>query len=80
MLAHPGDWLLIRSHSDGGHIRRAQILATAAAGGPPFTVKWTEDDHESTIFPGSDAQVVSAADEQAIEQNWSTPGSAVPRS
>ena len=61
MKAHEGDWLVVHSHSDGGHVRRAEIIGTRDDGTPPYTVRWIDDDRTSVIFPGPDAQVVSAA-------------------
>jgi hypothetical protein len=34
MQAHPGDWLIMHSHTDGGHVRRAEIISTGADGAP----------------------------------------------
>jgi hypothetical protein len=61
MKAHEGDWLVVHSHNDGGHVRRAEIIGTRDDGTPPYTVRWIDDDRTSVIFPGPDAQVVSAA-------------------
>jgi len=61
MKAHDGDWLVVHSHNDGGHVRRAEIIGTRDDGPPPYTVRWIADDRTSVIFPGPDAQVVSAA-------------------
>lgn len=63
MKAHAGDWLVIHSHLEGRPIRRAVILAVGPAGEPPYTVRWTDSDHEGLIFPGPDASIVSAAEE-----------------
>jgi len=64
MKAHSGDWLVVHSHTDSGPVRTAEIIATGVDGTPPYTVRWVEDDRESVVFPGPDAQIVSA-DEQA---------------
>ena len=64
MQAHPGDWLVVHSHTDNAQTRKGEILTTHADGAPPYNVRWLDDDHESVVFPGPDAQVV-AADEQA---------------
>jgi hypothetical protein len=62
VIAHPGDWLVVKSRSDSTSARRALIVATRNDdGSPPFTVRWTDDDHEALVFPGPDAEVVSAA-------------------
>ena len=41
MKAQPGDWLVVHSHIEGRHDRRAEILATGPDGEPPFTVDVT---------------------------------------
>ncbi len=69
MHAAQGDWLLIRSHTEGGHLRRAEIMSTHTAGDPPFKVRWLDDDTESVIFPGPDAQIVSAADQAEVDRH-----------
>jgi hypothetical protein len=68
MKAHSGDWLVVHSHTDGGPVRRAEIIATGVDGNPPYTVRWVEDDRESVVFPGPDAQVVSAEEQAEIHR------------
>jgi hypothetical protein len=63
MHAEVGDWLVINSHSEGRPVRRAAIVGVGTAGGPPYRVRWTDTDHESLVFPGPDAAVVSAAEQ-----------------
>jgi|SRR6478609_3323885 hypothetical protein len=63
MQAHSGDWLVVRSHTDGGHVRKGAILATHADGAPPYSVRWLDEDRESVVFPGPDAQVIPADDQ-----------------
>ena len=60
MKANAGDWLVVRSRTEGTHLRKAEITKTHPGGDPPYTVRWLEDDHESLVFPGPDAQVLSA--------------------
>ena len=67
MQAQSGDWLIVHSHTDGGHIRKAEILGTHADGQPPYTVRWLDEDKESIVFPGPDAQVVAAGDLQEAD-------------
>lgn len=64
MQAQSGDWLIVHSHNDSGHVRKAEILATHEGGEPPYTVRWLDEDKESVVFPGPDAQVVPAIDEE----------------
>ena len=71
MQARSGDWLVVHSHSDGGHIRKAEIIATHG-GEPPYTVRWLDEDRESIVFPGPDAQVVSAAEMGELNEAAST--------
>lgn len=68
MKAHSGDWLIVHSHTDGALVRRAEIIATGDGGTPPFTVRWIEDDRESVVFPGPDAEVVSAGEKAEINR------------
>ncbi len=68
MQAHSGDWLIMHSHTDGGHVRKAEIITTGADGAPPYTVRWIEDDRESVVFPGPDAQVLSAEEQAQIDR------------
>lgn len=60
MHAQVGDWLIINSHAEGRPGRRGTIVAVGADGGPPYTVHWTEDDHEGVVYPGPDAEVLPA--------------------
>lgn len=60
MHANVGDWLVVKTHTENQHPRRGMIVHVSADGAPPYTVRWTGDDHESLVFPGSDALVVGA--------------------
>ena len=71
MQAQSGDWLIVHSHTDGGHIRKAEILGTHPGGQPPYTVRWLDEDKESIVFPGPDAQVVAAAELEQAERGQS---------
>jgi len=64
--ASVGDWLLVKTR--GQHERRGVILAVRADGSPPFTVRWTDDGHETVVFPGPDAIVMTAAAMAAAER------------
>jgi hypothetical protein len=61
MHAEVGDWLVINSHTEGRPVRRAAIVGTGTDGQPPFRVRWIDTDHEGLVFPGPDAEVISAA-------------------
>ncbi len=68
MKAQSGDWLIVHSHTDGGHVRKAEILGTKSEGQPPYTVRWLDEDKESVVFPGPDAQVVAGADQAEFDR------------
>jgi len=58
MRAAVGDRLVVRGHHVGDHERVALVLAVEGDdGGPPYLVRWDDDEHESTFFPGSDTVV-----------------------
>ena len=65
MRAQVGDWLIVRSHTEGRHDRRAEIVGTGSDGAPPYTVRWTDDDRQALVFPGPDAQVLTAVEHAA---------------
>jgi Domain of unknown function (DUF1918) len=60
MHAKVGDWLILKTRAGDTHVRRAAILGVQADGSPPYTVRWMDDDREAIVFPGDDAEVVSA--------------------
>jgi hypothetical protein len=68
MKAQVGDWLLINSHHDDRHARRGKILNIGPDGGPPYTVRWADDDHEAIMFPGPDADVVTSERLEEIDR------------
>lgn len=69
MHAKPGDWLVIKGPRVDAPEQRGRILEVHSADGtPPYVVRWTADDHMSTVFPGPDAVVLTAEEEQAAEE------------
>ncbi|MBN9748431.1 MULTISPECIES: DUF1918 domain-containing protein [unclassified Amycolatopsis] len=74
MHAQRGDWLVVKGiHVDVPEHRGRIVAVGSPDGGPPFTVRWQGADHESTVFPGPDAIVLTdaemaAQDEQARER------------
>lgn len=60
MHAKAGDWLILKTRAGAAHVRRAAILAVKPDGSPPYTVRWMDDGREAIVFPGDDAEVVSA--------------------
>jgi hypothetical protein len=58
MRATIGDRIIVRSGHIGTPDRAAVVLAVEGPdGGPPYRVRWDEDEHESLFVPGSDAVV-----------------------
>lgn len=58
MIATVGDHLLVHNTHVGEHVREGEIVEVRGAdGGPPYVVRWTDDGHESLVFPGPDAEV-----------------------
>jgi Domain of unknown function (DUF1918) len=58
MKASVGDRLVIHGHRVGDPERDAEVLEVRGAdGGPPYLVRWSDDGHESLMFPGSDAHI-----------------------
>jgi hypothetical protein len=68
MFAKRGDWLVVKSASDARPARRAAILATAADGRPPYTVRWLDTDHEAIVFPGPDAEVITVEQQRELDR------------
>lgn len=58
MHAQPGDRIVIRSRTLGGPVRDAEVLEVEHEdGSPPYRVRWSDNGHESLLFPGTDAYV-----------------------
>jgi hypothetical protein len=65
MHARPGDRLVIRSRTIGGHVRDAEVLEVEHEdGSPPYRVRWSDNGHEGLFFPGTDAYVDHVGPEQ----------------
>lgn len=64
----------MKGTTTGQHDHRGLITEVHSEdGSPPYVVRWLATDHEATVFPGSDAIVVTAeeqdeADERARER------------
>jgi hypothetical protein len=58
MNAAVGDHLLVHNAHVGESSREGEIVEVRGSdGGPPYLVRWTDDGHESLVFPGPDAEV-----------------------
>lgn len=58
MFAAVGDRLVVHNVHVGEKGRDGEILEVHGDdGAPPYVVRWSDDGHESLIFPGPDATV-----------------------
>ncbi|MDD4868391.1 MAG: DUF1918 domain-containing protein [Mycobacterium sp.] len=69
MKANVGDWLVIKGATTELPDQRGLILEIHGAdGAPPYVVRWLASGHEATVFPGSDAIVVTAAEQRQADE------------
>ena len=69
MKAKVGDWLVIKGRTLGQPGVRGLITAVRSPDGePPYRVRWLATGEESTVFPGPDAIVVTAAEQKAADE------------
>lgn len=58
MRARKGDRLVVHSRHVDGPVRDGEILEVLHPDGqPPYRVRWSDDGHETLVFPGPDAYV-----------------------
>ncbi|KAA8964664.1 DUF1918 domain-containing protein [Mycobacterium sp.] len=68
MKAQVGDWLVIKGTTVDRSDERGLITEVRSAdGSPPYVVRWLTTGHETTVYPGPDAIVVTAAEQEALE-------------
>ena len=61
MRAKVGDWLVVHSRRVDDGVRKGLIMETPHAdGGPPYVVRWLDEEHSSVVFPGADASIQPA--------------------
>lgn len=59
--AQPGDVVVIHSNRVGQKDREGTIVEVkGTSDAPAYRVRWSDDEHESLLFPSSDAEVRSA--------------------
>ncbi len=69
MKANAGDWLVIKGTTTELADQRGLITEVHGAdGAPPYVVHWLADDHVATVFPGSDALVVTADEQREADE------------
>ena len=69
MKAETGDWLVMKGFSVDRPDQRGLITEVHSDdGSPPYVVRWLDSGHVATVFPGSDAIVVTAAQQKAADE------------
>jgi hypothetical protein len=69
MKADVGDWLVVKGRTNGDSDRRGIITEVRSADGtPPYLVHWLESGRLALVFPGPDAVVVTASEQQAADE------------
>jgi hypothetical protein len=69
MKADVGDWLVIKSGTLGHRDLRGLITTVRSPDGePPYRVRWLATGEEATVYPGPDAIVVTAAEQEAADE------------
>ena len=73
MKAKVGDWLVIKGTTIDQPDQRGLISEVHSPdGSPPYVVRWLETDHVATVFPGADAVVVTAAEQDGRRRAGAT--------
>ena len=69
MKADVGDWLVIKGTTTELADQRGLIIDVHGVNGsPPYVVRWLATGHEVTVFPGSDAIIVTAAQQRQADK------------
>jgi len=69
MKAKVGDWLVIKGTTLDRPDQRGLITEVHSSdGSPPYVVRWLDNDHLATVFPGPDAVVVAAEEQKAADK------------
>ena len=69
MRANVGDWLVMKGVTVGQPEQRGLITEVHSAdGSPPIMVRWLDNDRVVMVFPGSDAIIVTAAEQAAADE------------
>jgi hypothetical protein len=68
MKAKVGDVLEVKGTTVEQHDQRGVIEEVHSAdGSPPYVVRWLKTDHVTTVYPGPDAVVITAAEQEAAD-------------
>jgi hypothetical protein len=69
MKGKVGDWLVIKGATLDRPDQRGLITEVHSSdGSPPYVVRWLDNDHLATVFPGPDAIVVTAEEQKAADK------------
>jgi hypothetical protein len=69
MKGKVGDWLVIKGATLDRPDQRGLITEVHTSdGSPPYVVRWLDNDHLATVFPGADAVVVTAEEQKAADK------------
>ncbi len=69
MKAEVGDWLVMKGLTVDRRDQRGLITEVHSGdGSPPYVVRWLDTGHVAIVFPGPDAIVVTAAEQQAADE------------
>lgn len=69
MKAKVGDWLVMKGFTIDKPDQRGLITEVHSAdGSPPYVVHWLDSGHVATVFPGPDAIVITAAEQEAADE------------
>jgi hypothetical protein len=69
MKGKVGDWLVIKGTTLDRPDQRGLITEVHSSdGSPPYVVRWLDNDHLATVFPGPDAIVITAEEQKAADK------------
>jgi hypothetical protein len=69
MKAKVGDWLEIKGTTTEQHDQRGLVTEVHSEdGSPPYVVRWLATGNEATVFPGSDAIVVTQEEQEEADE------------
>jgi len=58
MKAKVGDQIVVKGHTVGDRERHGEVLEVVGdQGEPPFRIRWSDDDHETLLYPGPDVVI-----------------------
>lgn len=68
MKAKTGDWYVVQGWDSGQPERRGMIIvAHGVNGAPPYDIRWLDNGDVETVYPDSEAVIVTAAEQAAAD-------------